>query len=438
MCLAPKPSLGLSGWGAWVRTGKPTGAARGLGRAGRREDPVRSMPTVLPLRAGPDPAALAAAARALGLPPGRAPTEALLRGDLRALGCASLPAGGLGGLHGRRLPSRALVQVEEAVDVGKPATAKYEERREHVRCLKLLLSDGEQTVVGVEFTSCPALPSVPVPGTKLVLDAPLVRHGALLLESGTVAVLGGEVPGLVAAARRASESWVKHVGWRNYKGGESKSLDELVALAREAAWEGRGPEGPSGRAEVLDLCDDEDEGDDEETPPGGAAGGVGGGPDARTAKRARRAGPQQAAAPPPAALAPSRGGGAELRRAIEAASQNPEYCATVTVQGAHIRGITGMNDAGAAPAPSTDWRVSVTIEDGTSCVEADLAPEVTAQHFIRVARGVFESWPPARQEEMSKGASTQILKWHGVARIAFRPRQPPLITALSACGGSHT
>ena len=128
--------------------------------------------------------------------------------------------------------------------MGKPATAKYEERREHVRCLKLLLSDGEQTVVGVEFTSCPALPSVPVPGTKLVLDAPLVRHGALLLDSGTVAVLGGEVPGLVAAARRASESWVKHVGWRNYKGGESKSLDELAALAREAAWEGRGPEGP--------------------------------------------------------------------------------------------------------------------------------------------------------------------------------------------------
>ena len=40
-----------------MRTGKPTGAARGLGRAGRREDPVRSMPTVLPLRAGPDPAA---------------------------------------------------------------------------------------------------------------------------------------------------------------------------------------------------------------------------------------------------------------------------------------------------------------------------------------------------------------------------------------------
>ena len=68
-----------------------------------------------------------------------------------------------------------------------------------------------------------------------------------------MAVLGGEVPGLVAAARRASESWVKHVGWRNYKGGESKSLDELAALAREAAWEGRGPEGP-GRAEVVDLC----------------------------------------------------------------------------------------------------------------------------------------------------------------------------------------
>ena len=239
-------------------------------------------------------------------------------------------------------------------------------------------------MVGVEFTSCPALPSVPVPGTKLVLDAPLVRHGALLLDSGTVAVLGGEVPGLVAAARRASESWVKHVGWRNYKGGESKSLDELAALAREAAWEGRGPEGPDGRAEVLDLCDDE--GDDEETPPGGAAGGAGGGPDARTAKRARRAGLQQAAAPPPAALAPSGGGGAELRRAVEAASRNPQYCGTVTVRGAHIRGITGMNDAGASPAPSTNWRVSVTIEDGTSCVEADLAPEVTAQHFIRVAR----------------------------------------------------
>ena len=46
----------------------------------------------------------------------------------------------------------------------------------------------------------------------------------------------------------------------------------------------------------------------------------------------------------------------------------------------------------------------MTIEDGTSCVEADLAPEVTAQHFIRVARGVFESWPPARQEAMSKAS----------------------------------
>ena len=70
--------------------------------------------------------------------------------------------------------------------------------------LKLVCFDGRRTVVAVEKRPLFARDGggVPAPGAKVLLRGVRVRRGVLVLDAGTVALLGGGVPARAAAVRR--------------------------------------------------------------------------------------------------------------------------------------------------------------------------------------------------------------------------------------------
>ena len=169
-------------------------------------------------------------------PPPPRPGE-VLAGDLRALGAASLPPGGLAALPAGARVGRCLLQVEEAVDVARPAAGRFGPAAAGGgrRCLKLLLCDGEAECVALEAAPCPAIPAAPPPGSKLLVEGALVRGGAILLEPGTFVWLGGQVPAFVACANRAAAAWKSAVSWKNFRPrGTAPSLEDLGRLARDA------------------------------------------------------------------------------------------------------------------------------------------------------------------------------------------------------------
>ena len=57
------------------------------------------------------------------------------------------------------------------------------------RFLKLLLTDGVQSVIGFEYVTIPALTPTTPPGTKLVVKHPTVRRGNLMLDPNSTRVL---------------------------------------------------------------------------------------------------------------------------------------------------------------------------------------------------------------------------------------------------------
>ncbi|KAL6456768.1 hypothetical protein MHYP_G00353120 [Metynnis hypsauchen] len=145
--------------------------------------------------------------------------EQWLLTDLRDLTHPILPAG-ISEAEKMELNGCYCLQVDSLLDVSQPAYSQLQRVRgadctneqvtavtqatqkpweaKPTRMLMLQLTDGVQSLEGMEYQPIPALnPSLP-PGTKLqVVGKVVVRLGVLLLKSENVRVLGGEVEQLV-------------------------------------------------------------------------------------------------------------------------------------------------------------------------------------------------------------------------------------------------
>ena len=64
--------------------------------------------------------------------------------------------------------------------------------------LKLELTDGKNTIIGMEYTPIACLNTKIIPGSKIMLNGPLrCINGVLFLEPKNVKLLGGEVDTLL-------------------------------------------------------------------------------------------------------------------------------------------------------------------------------------------------------------------------------------------------
>lgn len=71
-------------------------------------------------------------------------------------------------------------------------------KSKHVRLLKLTLTDGVQTVYGIEYEPIPALKEPFVPGFKVLVIGPIeCRRGVFFLAPRNVRILGGEADSLI-------------------------------------------------------------------------------------------------------------------------------------------------------------------------------------------------------------------------------------------------
>lgn len=138
--------------------------------------------------------------------------------DLTELNFATLPAG-LGRAKKTVLTGTFCLQIEKIWDAGSPCYAQYrkligtENSNAEVtandqsqnfwepkprRLLMMEISDGVQQVKAMEYKSIPRLSMNTSPGTKVKLVGSIqCRLGVLLLSSGDLEVLGGQVDSLV-------------------------------------------------------------------------------------------------------------------------------------------------------------------------------------------------------------------------------------------------
>lgn len=88
-----------------------------------------------------------------------------------------------------------VLQIQKIRNVAAPKA--NEKSQAAPRMLKLILTDGDTSIQGIEVNPIPAinLDKTP-PGTKLLIKSAKVSMGYLLLDSNNCSVLGGEVPAL--------------------------------------------------------------------------------------------------------------------------------------------------------------------------------------------------------------------------------------------------
>ncbi|ACO61859.1 predicted protein [Micromonas commoda] len=145
-----------------------------------------------------DGAILAASQRARGDP--AAARATVLDADLRAVGKPSLPRWAYGGAReaGAGVTGPMVLQVMDARDISSPKRASGSSGR---RMLRLDLTDGDATVVAVEYRELTSVEdaSALAPGTKVAVP-PGVRircqSGILLAHGDALRVLGGKVAAL--------------------------------------------------------------------------------------------------------------------------------------------------------------------------------------------------------------------------------------------------
>jgi len=154
-----------------------------------------------------DGAILAASQRARGDP--AAARATVLDADLRAVGKPSLPRWAYGGAReaGAGVTGPMVLQVMDARDISSPKRASGSSGR---RMLRLDLTDGDATVVAVEYRELTSVEdaSALAPGTKVAVP-PGVRircqSGILLAHGDALRVLGGKVAAL-------AEEWEQRSG----------------------------------------------------------------------------------------------------------------------------------------------------------------------------------------------------------------------------------
>ena len=129
-------------------------------------------------------AGLAAEARAFNL---------ALCADLRTAGAGCLPADAASPGN-RVLQGRFVLQVDEIVDVSQ----SEEHRRGTVgnRTLKMMLTDGMQTIAAIEKKKLPELSVLTCSGVKIMVQDPPMRRGIVFLRPENCCVLGGVAPEL--------------------------------------------------------------------------------------------------------------------------------------------------------------------------------------------------------------------------------------------------
>ena len=75
------------------------------------------------------------------------------------------------------------------------AAAKSNDHHRRRRTLKLVFSDGKRSIRALELDALPELDGELLPGMKFLLQSPvLLRHGLLLLTTGSLSRLGGYIP----------------------------------------------------------------------------------------------------------------------------------------------------------------------------------------------------------------------------------------------------
>ena len=157
--------------------------------------------------------------------------ELFLASDLCESGESQLPHQ-TAKLRRMRLKGGHLLQVNELLNVG--STAEHRGKDNASRCLKLHLTDGKQSLVGVEVKMIKDLSVQSAPGVKLFVRDVKVRHGMLMLYPENTAVLGGAVGDLRKYQQAAHEA-----GKRMH----DRHLDRVLNI-RSAPRPGRGP-GPA-------------------------------------------------------------------------------------------------------------------------------------------------------------------------------------------------
>ncbi|KAM4630738.1 tudor domain-containing protein 3 isoform 2-T2 [Polymixia lowei] len=118
-----------------------------------------------------------------------------LNSDLRPIGRKVLPSEINSG-RVDKLEGPCVLQVQKVRNISAPKD--HEESQTAPRMLRLQMTDGHTTCVGLEFKHLSKISLNTPPGTKVkLLGTVLVKNGLLLLDDSKISVLGGEVDHMV-------------------------------------------------------------------------------------------------------------------------------------------------------------------------------------------------------------------------------------------------
>ncbi|XP_072944813.1 recQ-mediated genome instability protein 1-like isoform X2 [Epargyreus clarus] len=148
--------------------------------------------------------------------------EQWLLHDLKEICPGSLPPN-LAAAKKTVLSGHHVLQINGALDISVPAYQQYlkmkktdlenikatmnpEEKISSKRMLKLDMTDGKQTIFGMEYDTLSKLNADIKPGSKILIKGPVqCREGMLLLTDKTVEMLGGEVPEMAETQSLAAQ-----------------------------------------------------------------------------------------------------------------------------------------------------------------------------------------------------------------------------------------
>ena len=100
----------------------------------------------------------------------------------------------------KKLNGPHVLQLVEATDISQSSKFKDAPEDRKGRLLRLKMTDGSRTCIGVEYNPIPALRAADlIPGVKIKIAGATLRVGCLLLDSKSISVLGGRVEKLAAS-----------------------------------------------------------------------------------------------------------------------------------------------------------------------------------------------------------------------------------------------